>query len=506
MDFRYEFKKDVVVDMYCYRRQGHNESDEPAFTQPLLYKAIRERKSVREGYLEHLLKLGEVTRDEADAIAQEQRDKLDAQLTQAKKHKEPELPRHRPSILGRIWKQYRGGMDSDVPDANTGVARDQLVELLNGLNALPEGFTHHPRLKRFFKARAAMAAGEQPLDWATGEALAFATLAVEGAPVRLCGQDSARGTFSQRHAVFYDYETGEGYMPLDNLTEDQAPVRVVNSPLSEAGVLGYEYGYSLAYPDALVMWEAQFGDFVNAAQVLIDQGITSAEDKWGSLSGLVMLLPHGFEGMGPEHSSARLERFLTLAAEDNIQVANPSTPAQYFHLLRRQVVRPYRKPLVVMTPKSMLRMPEASSNLDELAQGRFQRMLPDPKGVTGAVDRVLLCSGKVYYDLVEAREERERDDVAILRAEQLYPLQESYLDEALSPYPEGTPVMWVQEEPENMGAWQHVHGRFCGGGVVGKWPLHGAYRPANASTATGSASSHRLEQQRLIEDAFRPLD
>jgi len=305
--------------------------------------------------------------------------------------------------------------------------------------------------------------------------------------------------------VLVDTDDGHTYMPLQHIAPDQGPVDIVNSPLSEAGVLGFEYGYSCAYPDGLVIWEAQFGDFANAAQVLIDQGISSAEDKWGALSGLVLLLPHGFEGMGPEHSSARLERFLMLGAEDNIQVVYPTTPAQFFHCLRRQVLRPWRKPLFVMTPKSLLRHPNVVSPLEDLTHGRFQRILPDAMGIQGGrAKRVLLCSGKIYYELAEEREKRGRDDVALVRIEQLYPLREEYLEDALRSYPEGTDMVWVQEEPQNMGAWWQWRVRFCDR-LLGRWPLRGVYRAPSASPATGSAASHRLEQRLLLDEAFADL-
>jgi len=404
MDFRAEFKRDVVIDMYSYRLWGHNESDEPAFTQPLLYRAIQERKSVRESYLERLLKLNEITRTEAEEIEMARRDKLETHLSEARSKEY-----HRPveKVQG-IWSRSSlvGGQDELTPDVETGYDRDFLAQTLNQLAQVPDGFQPHPKIKRWLKNRSEMAVGEKALDWAAAEALAFATLAAEGARVRLTGQDCERGTFSHRHSVLHDYNNGKIFSPIKSLSSNQAPIEIYNSALSETAVLGFDYGYSLDYPDGLTLWEAQFGDFVNVAQVIIDQFISSAEDKWNRLSNLTMLLPHGFEGMGPEHSSARLERFLTLAAEDNIQVVNPTTPAQYFHLLRRQVRRSLRKPLVVMSPKSLLRHPKVISSLDELAKGQFQRILPDELGLTGSsVRRVVLCSGKVYYDLTLRREE-----------------------------------------------------------------------------------------------------
>jgi 2-oxoglutarate dehydrogenase E1 component len=497
MDFRQGFKRDVVIDMYGYRRHGHNEGDEPSFTQPLLYRAIAERKSVREGYLEHLLTLDGVTREEADEIAELRRKHLEDELSVARS--EDYVPRaHR---YTGIWSGYRGGPESEVEDAETSVSRDRIEALLEKLSRAPKEFHPHKRLAQLLQQRHEMAEGQRPLDWSAGEALAFATLLTEGLRVRLSGQDSERGTFSHRHAVLRDMEDGYRYVPLEHLAPGQAPFEVVNSALSENGVLGFEYGYSLDWPDGLVCWEAQFGDFANAAQVIIDQFIASAEDKWNRLSGLVLLLPHGFEGQGPEHSSARLERFLTIAAEDNIQVAYPTTPAQYFHLLRRQVVRPWRKPLVVMTPKSLLRHPRVVSPLDEFVHGRFERVLADGSVDGKAVDRVLLCSGKIYYELAQAREEKKRGNVAIVRVEQLYPLAAERLQEALQDIAAGTPVFWVQEEPENMGAWRYLLVRF-GEKLFGRLPFAGIFRPASASPATGSTSCHKLEQQMIVDAAF----
>jgi 2-oxoglutarate dehydrogenase E1 component len=347
-----------------------------------------------------------------------------------------------------------------------------------------------------------MARGERPLDWAAAEALVFATLVTEGFSVRLTGQDSERGTFSHRHAVLHDIENGKTFNPFQYLAPDQAPLEIFNSPLSETGVLGFEYGYSLDWPDGLIAWEAQFGDFLNAAQVIVDQFIAAAEDKWRRLSGITLLLPHGFEGQGPEHSSARLERFLTLAADDNIQVVQPTTPAQYFHVLRRQVLRRWRKPLVVMTPKSLLRHPRVTSDLSEFAAGRFDRILGDMNpNRSQNVNRVLLCSGKIYFDLEKERERHKREDVAIVRFEQLYPLSDGAIDAALRSYPDGTPVFWVQEEPENMGAWRYLLCRF-GNSMSGRLPFKGITRPASASPATGSLSSHKKEQEQLIAAAF----
>jgi 2-oxoglutarate dehydrogenase E1 component len=501
MDFRRAFKRDVVIDMYGYRRHGHNEGDEPAFTQPKLYDAIRRRKSVREGYLEHLLSLGGITREEADQIEVERKEHLENELSAARSDdfvREEEKP-------SRIWQGYHGGSEASAEEVNTAVAKERVANLLERQTRFPEDFHPHPKIERAMKGRLEMAAGKRPLDWSAAESLAFATLLSEGYPVRLSGQDTQRGTFSQRHAVLHDVSDGHAYTPLKHLELDQAPFEIYNSPLSEIGVLGFEYGYSLDYPEGLVAWEAQFGDFVNAAQVIIDQFIASAEDKWRRLSGLVLLLPHAFEGQGPEHSSARLERFLTLAAEDNIQVMNLTTPAQYFHALRRQVIRKWRKPLVIMTPKSLLRHPRAVSGLDELAKGGFKRVVEDTQDVPGEdIKRVLLCSGKIYYELEKQREDSGRKDVAILRLEQLYPFPEEALKKALAPYKDGIPIYWVQEEPENMGAWRYLRVRL-GLEVFARFPFSRVSRPESASPATGSASAHKLEQQALMEEAFAGL-
>jgi 2-oxoglutarate dehydrogenase E1 component len=500
LDFRMKFRRDVVIDMYGYRRRGHNEGDEPSFTQPLLYEMIRARPGVREGYLEHLRALGEVTQEEADRIERERREHLEQEFSASQQGTAP--PRE---AMGSVWSQYHGGPDEMVARVETGVRKERLAELLEASTRVPDGFTPHPKLERWLDVRRSMARGERALDWAAGEALAFATLATDGSRVRMSGQDTERGTFSHRHAVLHDVETGARWMPLAHLDPGQAPVEIYNSPLSEAGVLGFEYGYSLDCPDGLVLWEAQFGDFCNGAQVIVDQFLVSAEDKWMRLSALVLLLPHGFEGQGPEHSSARLERFLMLAADDSIQVVDLTTPAQLFHCLRRQIVRPLRKPLIVMSPKSLLRHPRATSSLDDCAAGGFRRILPDAieRGPREAqrVARVLMCSGKIYYELAAERERLGRDDVAILRLEQLYPLVERDLVEVLTPYADGTPVVWVQEEPENMGAWRYLYAHY-GQRIAGRLALERVSRPASASPATGSAASHKLEQKEILDRAF----
>jgi 2-oxoglutarate dehydrogenase E1 component len=494
MDFRAEFQSDVFIDMYGYRRLGHNETDEPTFTQPVLYRKIAERKNVREGYLEHLLELKNVSREEADKILAECHAKLEQQLEAARADKCEIAP-----VRHSVWENYIGGTEP-AGEPETGVEIEKLSELLHKLTELPDGFRAHPKLQHGLDARREMADGKHALDWSAAEALALASLATAGIRIRLTGQDTGRGTFSQRHAILYDQADGQKFVPLQNLAPEQAPVEIYNSPLCETGALGFEYGYSLDCPKSLVIWEAQFGDFVNAAQVIIDQFITSAEAKWRRLSGLVMLLPHGFEGMGPEHSSARLERFLTLAAEDNIQIVQPTTPAQYFHVLRRQAIRNWRKPLIVFTPKSLLRHPKVISTLEDCAREKFQRVLPDISNPQN-VKRILLCTGKVYYDLAAHRAENKRNDVAIIRLEQLYPLRAELLEKILQPYAEHTRALWVQEEPANMGAWRYLHEKF-GKHLFGKFPFAPVSRFESAGPATGSSHAHKFEQENLVRRAF----
>lgn len=494
MDFRQEFQQDVFIDMYGYRRLGHNETDEPTFTQPVLYRTISQRKSVREGYLEHLQNLRGVTTEEAEKISKESQEKLERELAAANQNNCAAAPKK-----GGIWSGYIGGPEPRE-ETETGIAPEKISELLRKLSDVPAQFHLHPKLHQVIEKRVEMANGKSPLDWAAAESLALASLASDGVRVRLTGQDSARGTFSHRHAVLYDYENGAPYSPLQHLSDKQGPVEIVNSPLCESAALGFEYGYSLDFPEALILWEAQFGDFVNVAQVILDQFISSAEDKWRRLSGLVMLLPHGFEGMGPEHSSARIERFLTLAAEDNIQIVQPTTPAQLFHLLRRQSLRKWRKPLIVFTPKSLLRHPKVVSPSEDFSRGHFQKFLADDLSPQN-VKRILLCTGKIYYELLAYREQHKRADTAIIRIEQLYPLRDDMLEKLLAPYPNGTRVLWVQEEPFNMGAWRYLHEKF-GKHLFGRLPFAPISRHESASPATGSSSAHKLEQSQLIERAF----
>jgi 2-oxoglutarate dehydrogenase E1 component len=498
MEFRREFQRDVVIDMYCYRRLGHNESDEPRFTQPMMYQTIDSLPTIRDSYMKRLLKMGGVTEKEANRLAFVRGEKLQFEFDAAKKDSFVADTQ----TLSGIWNEYSGGLEKKEDDVDTGVSIGQLSYVIRRSTELPEDFKLSRKLQRVYDNRADSAKGDRPVDWATGELAALGTLAIEGHSIRFSGQDCGRGTFSQRHAVVLDEATGAPWCPLEHLADDQAAVDIINSPLSEAGVLGFDYGYSLDTPESLTIWEAQFGDFFNAAQVIVDQFISSAEDKWRRLSGLVMLLPHGFEGAGPEHSSARIERFLTSAAEHNMQITYPTTTAQYFHLLRRQVKRKWRKPLIVFTPKSLLREPMVMSPLEDFESGTFKRLIPDTE-VTGdnAPERILLTTGKIGVDLMKHRQETDRKDFAIVRVEQIYPLPIDEIREALESYPAGTPVYWVQEEPRNMGAWYFMKIKWDELGLGETWPLNGVTRPESASPSTGSKNAHKLEHAELLASA-----
>ena len=504
VDFRQRFHRDAIIELWCYRKLGHNEGDEPSYTQPVMYRTIAHKPSIRAAYLAHdaanpAADGAPITVEETDAIAAGKRKELEAELDVATRLEAPP----RPSQFAGAWSRLRGGADADAPDVPTAASPAAIQEVVRALVKTPADFHVHPKLQKLIvESRAAMGAGEKPLDWGMGEALGLGTLLLGGTRVRLSGQDSRRGTFSHRHAVMFDYEDGHEYTPLAHIAPKQGVFEVCDSPLTEGGVLGFEYGYSLDMPEGLTIWEAQFGDFVNAAQVIIDQFISSSEAKWHRVSGLVMLLPHGMEGQGPEHSNARLDRFLNLCVNDNMQVCNLTTPANFFHALRRQVLRPYRKPLIIMSPKSLLRHPAATSPLSAFLEGKFQHIIPDPVVTDPSkVKRVLLCTGKIYYDLVAAREARSYDDVAIIRLEQLFPLRRHDLMEILARYPKGTPVVWVQEEPKNMGAWAYVN-RELPQLLAGAYPWSGITRPLSASPATGSAKRHTREQTRLVADAF----
>jgi len=492
-DYRSEFAKDVVIDAVCYRRYGHNEGDEPYFTQPQMVERIRERPSPHKLYAETVLSSETVSREELQALEKDVGKRLEVAFDEIRGSACP-FPENR---FYEQWEDYHGRYEEPGPE--TGVSKERLIDLAQSLNAVPSGFNLFKKVKGVLDKRMEAVEETDQIDWAGAEALAFATLLTENHPIRLSGQDSQRGTFSQRHSVLTDTRSGERYTPLNNLAEDQAPFMVFNSLLAEYSVMGFDYGYSLARPDALTLWEAQFGDFVNNAQSLIDLFVASAESKWGRLSNFGLLLPHGWEGLGPEHSSARLERFLQLCADNNMIVSNPSTPAQYFHLLRRQVKAPWRKPLVVMTPKSLLRNPMAVSAKAELAEGRFQTVIADSEEISSP-KRVLLCSGKIFYELFKRRQEIE-EQVAIVRIEQFYPFPEDRLKEVRSAYPKVRRWCWVQEEPENMGAWQFLRSRLEA--VLEASPAY-IGRPAASSPATGFPAIYRRQQAAISEEAVGP--
>jgi len=493
-DYRYRFGKDVVIDLVCYRRYGHNEGDEPYFTQPTMYQRIRQRPPLNRVYGDRLVDEGVVSKTDVDKIEQAVTSGLDAAYEEV--HGDTCLfpePRFFPE-----WETVSGAFSPDPVE--TAVEEKTLVKLAGRLAELPDGFTVHPRLKGVLDKRLDAINTGKGIDWAGAEALAFASLLAERHTVRLSGQDVGRGTFSQRHSVIWDYETGQSHTPLNSLEADQAPFEVYNSLLAEAGVLGFEYGYAVTRPQVLTLWEAQFGDFVNNAQCVIDLFIASGQAKWQQLCGLTLLLPHGWEGLGPEHSSARLERFLQLCANDNMQVANPTTPAQYFHLLRRQIKAPFRKPLILMTPKSLLRHPSAVSSLKDLTHGRFSPVLDDAEATTSA-KKVIFCSGKIYYQLVARRQQINADDTAIIRVEMLHPFPEKALEEVVGRYKKAKDWVWVQEEPENMGAWQFMRPRLS---PMLKKPLDYVGRNAAASPATGFPKIYKMEQDGIVDRAIGP--
>jgi 2-oxoglutarate decarboxylase len=500
-DYRQEFKKDVVIDMFCYRRWGHNEGDDPSFTQPLLYKKIKDHPSVATLYGERMAREEVLSALEIQGIYKQQM----ARLTEAFDAAQQRVERFELQELSTVPEAEI----TAVPQA-TAVDRALLDRVVRGITFFPENFHLHPKLHGFVEKRKEAWENGGPIDWAYGEALAFGTLVLEGTPVRLSGQDSGRGTFSQRHLVFYDAETGGKYSPLQHLAKDQPRFDVFDSSLSEFAVLGFEFGYSVADPLTLVMWEAQFGDFVNGAQVMIDQFIVAAESKWGQPSGLVMLLPHGYEGQGPEHSSARMERFLVLSAEQNIQVTNCSTPAQYFHLLRRQMrggadCRGMRKPLVIFTPKRMLRHPRATSQFADLTATGFREVLDETAAIdTSRVSRLVLCAGQIYYDLLAAREEQKADHAAIVRIEQLYPFALDQVRDVLLRYPITCEVVWAQEEPRNMGPGRFISEQM--GPLLSETRRELRYvgRPESASPATGSHKRHQEEQAEIVREALTP--
>ncbi len=496
-DFRQKFAKDVVIDLVCYRRHGHNEADEPAATQPLMYQNIRKRSTTRELYAARLTAAGTLKADEAQTLVDRHRDKLDAgEVT-------TELAKVEPDEFAIDWRPLLEGKLSDPVD--TRVPREKLDQLATLINALPDDASLHARVARIYEDRRKMTAGELPGDWGFAENLAYATLLDEGYKLRLVGQDCGRGTFFHRHAILHDQKTDVDHMPLRQLVKNAEDATIIDSLLSEEAVMAFEYGYATADPMTLDIWEAQFGDFANGAQVVIDQFLSSGEAKWGRICGLVLLLPHGYEGQGPEHSSARLERFLQLCALDNMIVCTPTTPAQAFHMIRRQMRMKTRKPLVVMTPKSLLRHKLAVSTLDELASGEFQHLIPDAGADPASVTRVVLCGGKVYYDLFEDTQKREQKDVALIRIEQLYPFPRAALIAELKRYPKATQVVWCQEEPQNQGAWYQIqhHLRFCmQDSAQNRQTLSYAGRSRSPSPAAGHFNDHVEEQLQLIADAL----
>ncbi|MEX2480862.1 MAG: 2-oxoglutarate dehydrogenase E1 component [Gammaproteobacteria bacterium] len=497
LDFRMEFNKDVVIDLICYRKHGHSEADEPAATQPIMYQHIRNHPGVRRIYTEKLVSEGVITPGDAEAIAAKYVDALERNFVVSRPHANV--------IDNRFLINFEPFRDSTWRTAvDTALEPRRIAALTETFTSVPEAFTLHRAVNRVLSDRKAMGAGEKPCDWGYAETLAYASLLTEHCPVRISGQDSGRGTFFHRHAVIHDQKSGETYLPLQNLSGDQAIFLVINSTLSEEAVLAYEFGYASAEPNSLVIWEAQFGDFANGAQVVIDQFIASCEEKWGRFCGLVMLLPHGYDGQGPEHSSARLERFLQLCAEDNMQVCYPTTPAQMFHMLRRQMLRPYRKPLIVMTPKSLLRHKLSVSPIEAFSAGAFEAVIDEIDELRkDRVRRILVCSGKVYFDLLEARREHDISDCAIIRLEQLYPFPKDEMKATLDQYPNAAEMIWVQEEPRNQGAWSMLLStRYLGGCFDENKPLTCIARPYSASPAVGYVSLHLEQQAAIIDEAL----
>jgi 2-oxoglutarate dehydrogenase E1 component len=487
VEYRYTFHSDVVVDLVGYRRHGHSEVDDPTITQPIRYARIKDHLPLHEIYAK------QIGADNSQRVQEITAEISEAQKQATKLKKMPVL-----AHLPTYWNDYKGGRLLPEYGVDTGISAEEIARIGEKLASYPPGFHIHPKIKKLLEQRAEMAHGKRAFDYGMAEALAFGSLLVQGTPVRLSGQDSKRGTFNQRHSVLIDIENEDEYVPLNHIAPKQAKYEVYNSILSEAGVLGFEYGYSRDYPESLVLWEAQFGDFANGAQVVIDQFISSGEDKWGLLTGLVLLLPHGYEGQGPEHSSARIERYLQLAARDNMQVCQPSNAAQYFHLLRRQAMRPWRKPLVVFTPKSMLRHPDANSPIQDLSRPRFLNVLPDNE--VSDAQRLLICTGKIGHELRMGRKKRKDTSTGIVFIEQLYPWPETELMAELQRHPNAKEIVWVQEEPSNMGALWFVVPRLKR--ISGGRPVLTVKRSASASPATGSAKAHDMEQKTLIEIAF----
>ncbi|MCU0344674.1 MAG: multifunctional oxoglutarate decarboxylase/oxoglutarate dehydrogenase thiamine pyrophosphate-binding subunit/dihydrolipoyllysine-residue succinyltransferase subunit [Ignavibacterium sp.] len=495
LEYKIIFKKDVVIDLFGYRRHGHNEGDEPGFTQPLLYDKIKSHLSVRKLYTQKLIDDGILTVEEVDRMHQSFNDELSKSF-ELLKRKSESFANEAPLAISK--KELLSVKKVE----NTGISEETLKEIIYALSTLPSGFNGHPKLEKFLEKRKKLIDGSEKAEWALAESIAFGSLLLEGTPVRLSGQDSVRGTFSQRHIAFTDIKSGKEYFPLNHISENQARLEALDSSLSEAAVLGFEYGYSIADPLALVLWEAQFGDFANGAQIIIDNFIVASFEKWGLPNSVVMLLPHGYEGQGPEHSSARLERFLILCAEDNLQVCNITTPAQYFHILRRQIKQSVQKPLVIMTPKSMLRLPEAKSSMKDFISGRFEEILDDETvDNKGVIKKVIITSGKVFYDLTKFRSKNGNQDTAIIRIEQFYPFKEDSLKNILMSYPKSEKIVWVQEEPKNMGGWNFISNRISNL-ISANQELICVSRPEGASPAVGSAKLSNQQQIHIIEQSF----
>ncbi|MEE8321110.1 MAG: 2-oxoglutarate dehydrogenase E1 component [Gammaproteobacteria bacterium] len=498
LDFRMEFNKDVVIDLVCFRRYGHSEADEPAATQPIMYQQIGKHPGVRSLYTAKLIEEGVITDDDAREMADKYIESLEDNRAVAGTYTEYANPEY---LID--FSRFRGTQWNTT--TNTTLDQDTVTRLNERITTIPDGFKLHPAVNRVIESRRKMGRGEMLMDWGYAENMAYASLLDQGYPIRISGQDSGRGTFFHRHAVFHNQDDGSTYLPLQNIKEDQPAFLVINSTLSEEAVLAYEYGYASAEPNILVLWEAQFGDFANGAQVVIDQFISSCEAKWGRYCGLVVFLPHGYDGQGPEHSSARLERYLQLCAEENIQVCVPSTAAQMFHMLRRQILRPYRKPLIVMSPKSLLRHKLSTSPVEELINGRFQTVIDEIDGMDPSkISRLLVCSGKVYYDLLKARRENKIDNIAIARLEQLFPFPLTDMRKILDRYPNMKEVVWVQEEPKNQGSWYYMQSRGTMIGCLDERHTFGyAGRFYSASPAAGYMSTHLAQQRQLVADALQ---
>ncbi len=497
MEYRQKFHKDIFIDLLCYRKYGHNEGDEPRFTQPILYKVIENHPNPKEIYEAKLLAEGIVSREELNQLESRNNAKLEESLLVAKEQKKSTIT----NFLAKTWEGIRKATKEDFDQkSETAVDSEILKEIVRKITYLPENLSFFRKTVRLQEQRSEMVFKENQLDWAMGELLAYGSLLLEGHSVRLSGQDVGRGTFSHRHAVLRVEDSEQEYTPLNHIAENQAEFRIFNSLLSEYGVLGFEYGYALASPNTLPIWEAQFGDFNNGAQTIFDQFISSAEDKWNVMNHLVVLLPHGYEGQGPEHSSARIERFLTLCAENNMQVTNCTTPANFFHLLRRQLKRPFRKPLIVFTPKSLLRHPRCVSTLEDLSTGHFQEVIDDNSADPALINKLVFCSGKIYYDLLEEKLKSENQNTALIRVEQLHPFPHKQLKQILAKYNQAIYHLWVQEEPMNMGPWHYIHHEFK------DVTLKVISRPASGSPATGLSKFHALRQKKIVDKTFGICD